>query len=275
MRPFALVLLVAIPQTLSAALGIVNAAVHQTEDGPVIATGADFLPGETVFYSFQVAGYNTSPVKKLRLNYRIETTDPKGVPIVDVAESVLDANLADEDKEWKPIIREAILIPSAAPPGIYRITAKVTDDISKTVATSETSFRVGGVAVEPSSELTVRNFGFYRSENEPRPIATPVFRPGDNLFAKFDITGFRYGDRNTIEVSYDVAVFTAEGKRLFEQPKAAEEKSFSFYPKPYVPGGMSLSLQPNMRPGQYTIVLTLHDEIGHQTHESKQTFQVE
>ncbi|MCU1260438.1 MAG: hypothetical protein JWO80_3323 [Bryobacterales bacterium] len=265
----------AAPQILSAALAISNAAVRQSEDGPPLATGADFTPGETVYFSFQVAGYNRSPMKKLRLNYRIEAFDPHGVLIAEPTQSILDANLTEEDSEWKPKIRDSIVIPTLAPAGTYKIAATVIDDISHAKAQSELTFRVNGHSVTPSTELMVKNFGFYRSDTDQQPIATPVYRPGDNLFARFDITGFRYGDRNTIGVSYDVAVVTAEGKQLYAQPKAAEEKSFSFYPKPYVPGGMSLSLQPNMRPGQYTIVLTIHDDVGHQTYESKQIFQVE
>jgi hypothetical protein len=89
------------------------------------------------------------------------------------------------------------------------------------------------------------------------------------------MTGFRYGDRNTIELSYDVAVQNPDGKVIYSQPNAAVEKSFSFYPKPYVPGGMSLSLQPDMRKGEYTVVLTVHDVMGHQNYETRHAFQVE
>ncbi len=254
---------------------MVNASVRQSEDGPPLAIDAEFIPGETAYFSFQVAGYNKSPMKKLRLNYRIEATDPKAVAIAEPVESILDANLAEEDSEWKPKIREAILIPPTAPPGVYKVVAEVTDDISHAKARAETSFRVAGHEVPSSQELAITNFGFYRSEAEQRPIPAAVYRPGDNLFARFDITGYRYGDHNTVDVSYDVAVLTAEGKQIYSQPKAAEEKSFSFYPKPYVPGGMSLSLQRNMPNGQYTIVLTVHDQVGSQTFESKQVFEVE
>jgi hypothetical protein len=65
------------------------------------------------------------------------------------------------------------------------------------------------------------------------------------------------------------------GKVLFTQAKAAEEKSLSFYPKAYVPGSMNLSLQKNIRPGEYTIVLTTRDHIGNQTHEDKGAFTIE
>jgi hypothetical protein len=190
-------------------------------------------------------------------------------------QSILDSEISEQDKEWKPKIRNEILIPPFAPPGKYKVVTTVTDDLAKLSATAETLFEVSGPVVEASPELTVRNFGFYRSEDDVKPIATAAYRAGDTLFARFDMAGFRLGERNTIDLAYDVAVLNPEGKQIYAQPNAAVEKSFSFYPKPYVPGGMNLSLQNDMAKGQYTLVLTVHDFVGKQNYETKRTFDVE
>ena len=257
---------------------MVSAGVRQIEDGPAVPLGTQFVPGETVYYSFQVTGYAAArdPEKrKVRLNYTINAFDPKGVKLIEPVESILDTTISEQDKEWKPKVRSEFLIPHFAPPGKYKVIATVTDDISKLTASVETLFEVSGRVVEPSPELTVRNFGFYRSEEDTKPIPTAAYRAGDMLFARFDMAGFRFGDRNTIDLSYDVAVLNPDGKEIYAQKDAAVEKSFSFYPKPYVPGGMNLSLQPNMRKGQYTVVLTVHDRVGNQNYEVKQPFDVE
>jgi hypothetical protein len=263
---------------VAANLQIVNAGARQMDDGP-LARDLAFVPGETVFYSFQVAGYGTTPgepeSRKVRLDYEINVFDPKGVPIIEKIQSVLDTVISDQDKEWKPKIRSEFLIPTFAPPGIYKIKVVLTDTIAKANAAVESSFEVSGRAVQPSTELTVRNFGFLRSDEDPAPLSVAAYRAGDSVFAHFDIAGFRYGPRNTIEVSYDVAVQNPEGKVIYSQPNAAVEKSYSFYPKPFVPGGMSLSLQANMRKGEYAVVLTVHDLVGKQEYELKKTFQVE
>ena len=266
-----------------AALQLVNAGIRQIEDGPPVPTGTQFVPGETVFYSVQVNGYTIAPPvsatepdsRKVHLSYKLDAFDPKGVRIVETVESVLDTTVSQQDKEWKPKIRAEILLPPFAPSGKYKVVIAVTDDLVKLSASSETAFEVSGMAVEPSTELTVRNFGFYRSEDDAKPISIAAYRSGDTLFARFNMTGFRFGDRNTIDLAYDVAVLNPEGKQIYEQPNAAVEKSFSFYPKPYVPGGMNLNLQPDMRKGRYTIVLTIHDLIGKQNYETRQTFEVE
>ena len=265
------------------ALTLVSAGVRQFEDGPTVAPGTQFVGGETVFYSVQISGYTVAPSttpgepdkRKVRLSYTIDAFDPKGVKIVDTVQSVLDTEISDQDKDWKPKVRHEILIPPFAPPGKYKIVTKLTDDIGRLSATAETPFEVSGFVVEPSSELTVRNFGFYRSEDDARPLPAAAYRAGDTLFARFNMVGFRLGERNTIDLAYDVAVLNPEGKQIYGQPNAAVEKSFSFYPKPYVPGGMNLSLQPDMAKGKYTIVLTVHDLVGKQNYETRQSFDVE
>jgi hypothetical protein len=270
-------------QSALAALQLVNAGVRQIEDGPAVPSGTPFVQGETVFYSVQVSGYTIAPPanpaepdnRKVHLSYTLDAFDPKGVKIVETVQSVLDTTISQQDKEWKPKIRTEILVPPFAPPGKYKVVIAVTDDLTKLIANSETTFEVSGITVESSPELIVRNFGFYRSEDDVKPIPTAAYRAGDTLFARFDMTGFRYGDRNTIDLAYDVAVLNPESKQIYAQPNAAVEKSFSFYPKPYVPGGMNLNLQPDMRKGQYTIVLTVHDFVGKQNYETRQTFDVE
>jgi hypothetical protein len=272
------VLLLILAQSCPAALQLVNAGVRQIEDGPSAPPGTQYVPGETVYYSVQVAGYGAAgdPEKrKIRLNYTIDAFDPRGVKLIETVQSILDTTISEQDKEWKPKVRSEILIPTFAPPGRYKVVTTVTDDISKLTATAETRFDVTGPTVESSPELTVRNFGFYRSEDDAKPIPISAYRAGDNLFARFNMTGFRFGERNTIDLAYDVAVLNPAGKQIYAQPNAAIEKSFSFYPKPYVPGGMNLSLQADMPKGQYTIVLTIHDFVGKQNYETRQTFEVE
>ena len=254
---------------------IVNAAPHETEDGPPLARGSQFQSSETVFYSFQVSSYAESPLKQVRLSYKIEAFDPQGVPIVEPIESVFDATLHDEDKRWMPKLRAPLAIPSVAPSGTYKIVTRVTDDISHLTTTAETTFEVAGHDVPASPDLIIRNLTFHRTDEDSHPLPVPAYRPGDTVFARFDIAGFRYAAANTIHVFYDVAVLNPAAKQIYTQPHAAEDRSFSFYPKPYVPGQMSLQLQKNMRPGEYTVVLTAHDEVGHQIAELRRPFAVE
>jgi hypothetical protein len=152
---------------------------------------------------------------------------------------------------------------------------QVTDDIGKTEASKDVPFTVRGHEVEPSDTLVVRNFHFFRSDEDPNPLANPVFRRGDAVWAKFDITGYKFGEGNMVEVAYGIAVLNSEAKVLFTQEQAAVEQGGSFYPKRYVPGQMSITTQSNMRPGEYYIVVKVEDRIGSQKSEAKEKFTVE
>jgi hypothetical protein len=174
-----------------------------------------------------------------------------------------------------PIVRETIQLPPLAPPGTYHIRAVVEDKLSKQSAKAEVSFTVRGRRVDPSDSLVVRNFRFLRSEEDQDALAEPSYRPGDSVWARFEITGFRYGPNNAMAVEYGVAVLGPSGDTVFSQPQAAVEKDQSFYPKRYVPGAFSLNLDKKVKPGAYTLVLTLQDEIGNQTNESRHSFRVE
>jgi hypothetical protein len=256
-------------------LQTVRAVISQSEDGPALPAGTDFQPGDIVFFSFQVENYRISPTGKVDLAGHIQAFDPKGIAIAPADEEVIGTSISDEDKEWKPKIRLQFQLPSIAQPGAYRIKYDVTDRQSRQSAASEMTFGVGGKGVEPASELTIRNLGFYRTQEEESPLKVVAYRPGDTVWVRFDAIGYKYGEQNAIDVAYDVAVLSPDGKQLYAQEDAAVERSQAYYPQPWVPGIFNLSLQPTMRPGTYTLVLTARDGVGKQMATAKAEFRVE
>jgi hypothetical protein len=255
-------------------LTIVNAAIRQMEDGAPLPSTFTYAPGELLFFSFQVTGYQAAD-DKVHLSYEIDAVDPKGVRFIEPIKGSVDATLAPQDKEWKPKVHPEIPLPPLAGSGTYKIVVRVTDDIGKKEASKDVPFSVRGHAVEPSDTLAVRNFHFYRSEEDPNALANPAFRRGDAVWARFDITGYKFGEGNMVEVAYGIAVLNSDGKVLFTQEQAAVEQGGSFYPKRYVPGQMSITTQSNMRPGDYFIVVKVEDRIGKQNCEAKEKFSVE
>jgi hypothetical protein len=255
-------------------LSIVNASIRQMEDGAPLPAGFVYTPGEILFFSFQVTGYKAAD-EKVHLSYQVNVLDPAGVPLMEPIKGVVDASLAPQDKEWKPKVHPEILLPPLAGSGSYKIVAEVVDDVAKTEARKELTFSVRGHDVEPSPALVVRNFRFYRTEDEPEPLRNAVYKAGDAIWARFDIIGYKFGEGNHVEVSYGIAVLNAEGKVLFSQEQAAVEQGGSYYPKRYVPGQMSLTTQSNMRAGDYFIVVKVEDRVGGQKYEAREKFRVE
>ncbi|HSW50981.1 MAG TPA: hypothetical protein VLH09_12435 [Bryobacteraceae bacterium] len=254
---------------------IVGVTVHQYEDGPAVPSGNRFIPGETVFVSFQVRGYSVSPDSKVLLTYRIEATDSGGVPLVEPDSGRIETEIAPQDKEWLPKVRYSALIPPHALPGKYRVAALVRDGRSATDAKVEVWFSVQAREVDTSGPFAVRNVRFFRSEEDQRPMATPAYRAGEAFWARFDITGFKLGDKNRVEVLYGVSIVSPAGKVLFSEPEAALEEDTSFYPRRHVPGVFSLTVQPKTTPGEYTLAVTARDLVGDQTAETRSTFRIE
>jgi hypothetical protein len=257
-------------------LSIVNLTLHQFEDGPSIPSSFAFVPGDTVFLSFQLTGYQSEGDDKVvKIEYHLDALDRTGVRLVETKNGQIKAELAAQDKEWKPKVRWEFLLPPLLDSGTYRLTMAVKDLISGQEASKETTLTVRGREVAQSETLVVRNFRFLRSEEDSAPLASPSYRPGDVVWARFDITGFKLAEKNQMHVEYDISVLSPSGKNLYTQQNAAVEKQPSFYPKRYVPGTLSLNLQPTIKPGEYTIQLNLRDEVGKQIAESRHAFRIE
>ena len=276
--PFALLALaiLALAFPLGAqSLKVSRPVVSRSEDGPALENGAAFQPGDMVFFSFQVENYRMGLTGKVQLAGHIEVFDVNGTPIMPRDEESIGTTLSQEDKDWKPKMPSWIQIPSIAAPGNYTIRFEAVDQQSHQTASGEVAFPVGGKGVERSQTLVIRNLGFYRSQEDETPLKVAAYRPGDMLWVRFDLTGYKYGEQNSIDTGYDVEVLSPEGKQLFAEEDAAVEKSQSFYPQPWVPAEFNLELQSNMTKGTYTLVITAHDAVGNQMAVQRAEFKVE
>ncbi len=258
-----------------APLSIVKATLHQYEDGPALPPEFIFAPGETVFLDFQIQGYKVSPESRVHLQGRVEAVDAGGVLLAETFQREIKTELSPEDKDWLPRVGHSIPVPSLGDPGTYRLRIAVSDLLASSEAKAEIPFRVGGRQVAPSDTLVVRNFRFLRSEEDRDALAVATYRPGEALWARFDIRGYKYGEGNRIDVEYGLEVLGPTGKSLHAEARAAVEQSASFYPKRYLPGSLSLNLQSNARAGDYTIVLRVRDQIGRQVCETRHAFKIE
>jgi hypothetical protein len=279
MRAYILLgLLITLPglgQETAKPFAVADPILQQFEDGPPLAADYKFLPGETVFFSFQVQGYQPSPERQVRLSYAIETLDGDRIRLAEPSSEKLETTISDLDKDWLPRIRYSVPLPPYALPGEYRIAARVTDELNGHQAAAEAKINVGGRAVEKSDSLTLRNFRFLRGEDDAAPLSPAAYKSGDSLFARFDVTGYKIGDKNRILVVCGMSIVAPSGKEMFSEPRAAVDEEETFYPKRYFLGAFSLNVQPKTTPGVYTLVISVRDEVGGQTYQSRQPFRIE
>ncbi len=277
--PILFALAIAIP-AWGADLAAVGIQLHDYEDGPPIPAGQAFRASETVFLSFQISGFQPTEDDHIQLGYEIAATDPAKLPLGPVKTGKIEAELAPEDKkqgkQWMPKVRFQIQLPVTPAAGTYNIQVHLDDKINGSKQTIDVPFQVEASGVAPGSALTIQNFRFLRSESDKdRLPAGGAFRPGDAVWARFDITGYKFGPNNRYEVKYGLTLLDAAAKVLFSNPDAAQDKNESFYPRTFIPGEFSVNLDKNITSGDYTLIVVLSDPIGSQRFQSAHVFRVE
>jgi hypothetical protein len=274
---FALSALAAAPGKLV----IVHPAVHQIEDGPDLSPEQRFLPGETVYFDFQIAGFSKvedrpTDTQRVSLTWTVDVKDAAGRDLVTRKSGKITDDLRQEDKDWKPKARAEILIPPHAPAGSYTVHMTATDAVAGGSSTAgDYTFRVAGHPAVSAESLTIAGLGFYRSDEDSKPIQPAAYRPGDTFWNRFEIDGFKRGEGNRYDVSYGATVLRANGQTLFHQEEGATDKGESFYPKQWLGAGFSLALEKNLAPGPYALIIKARDRIGNQETEARQNFTVE
>jgi hypothetical protein len=259
----------------AAQLQTAGPVVSQFEDGPPLAGDQKLVVGETAFFRFGAVNFKTADDGKVQITGHAQVFDSRGVAIMPIDEIAIATSLRQEDKDWRPIFRSQFQLPGIAPPGTYKVRYDAVDQQTHQRASAEAAFEVDGPDVPASPALTIPRITFHRTQDDEAPLGVAAYRPGDMVWVRFDVTGYKYGEQNAIDVAYDVAVLAADGKQLYAQQDAAVEKSQAIYPQPWVPGAFSLTLQPDMAKGTYTISVTARDAVGKQTVTEKADFKVE
>jgi len=261
-------------------LAFERVALHQYEDGPLLPASHEFLPGETVWFSARIAGFESQIAgdnRNVKLSWQVRIMDPDGVPVEPPKSGRLDESLRTQDKDWVPKFVVSFLLPSFIPGGNYHIPVTVKDELAGgSEISGDLEFHVRGENIEPSASFVIRNFRFLRNETDAEALKPPVvYRPGATLWARFEMAGYKFEANHKFSVDYGLAVLDADGKELFGQAEAAAESKESFYPQLRVPGALSLHLDPNVPVATYTLVVTVRDKVGGQTAEQRETFRVE
>lgn len=265
----------------AAAIAIADARLLTYDDGPPLREGERTGPGDGVWVTARLSGYSVKvdedkDKRFIHLTYRFEVVDPDGVALIEPKTEKIETDLAREDKAWQPKIRFNFVLPPLPDSGVHRVVLTVTDEFNKTSAKRELPFQVQGYAVEKSDKLTARNIRFQRREEDAAPLNPAVYKAGDTVWLRFDMTGYKIGERNAFDVAYGLEVLrSSDQKSLYAEPNAAREKDATFYRKRYLQGALSLNLTKDLAKGEYAIILRLRDDLGGQSYESRHPFTVE
>jgi len=255
-------------------LAISGAMLHeQREDGPQLSVGYEYVPGELLYLSFRVSGYS---VKKdaVDLRWQMYLTDPDGLLLAPIENAAIKQELSVHDKDWLPKVEQTMPLPPELYAGHYAIHLRVADELAQTTAEQVLDFHVRGRAPEKLPGIIVRGVRFYHGEDDPVPMEPAIYKPGETLWAHFEITGYSFGEHNAFDIEYGLAVYGPSGDLLYEQPVAAQEHDAPFYPKRWLLGGFSLSISVNQPAGEYRVTVKARDKIAKSSTEQSASFQV-
>ncbi len=261
-------------------LAIVDAGVEQSEDAPFVPSDYQFLPGDFVYFTFQIAGFSVKSdeaqdIRRISLSYVVTPQDAKGVPLTSPNSGVVKADLNPEDKNWMPKRRVSFLLPSFIAAGEFHVHVVVKDLLADNETAKDFPFRIGGLTVRPSGTIAVENFRFLRQENDRVPLEMAAYRSGDTIYTSFEMVGFEVGPQNHYHVAYGVTVLRPNGKPFLDQPRASEYENTSFYPAQFIPGTFAVTTSADTPKGEYVIVLTVRDLISNQSCQTKEAFSIE
>lgn len=263
-----------------ARLAIVEAGVEASEDAPFASASYEFLPGDYLYFTFQIAGFsiqslNRNEVRKISLTYQVTPEDAHGTPLTEPVSDSIQDELSNEDKNWTPKRRASFLLPSYVSSGEFHVHLVARDLVGKTEVARDYPFRIGGVSIEPSDSVNVQHFAFLRRESDREALEIPAYSPGDTVFARFDMAGFKLASGNTYELEYGLSVIQPSGKPFLDAPRAAELKSTSFYPAQYLPGVIRINTPATSAKGEYVLTLVVRDLVANTKYETKKSFSIE
>jgi hypothetical protein len=267
-------------ETAHSSLAFVQAGVESSEDAPFASPNYEFLPGDYLYFTFQIAGFsiqslNRDEVRKISLTYQVTPEDSHGKPLTEAVSDAIAAEISAEDKNWTPKRRVSFLLPSYIAAGEFHIHLIAKDLVGKTEIAKDYPFHVGGVIIEPADSVNVQHFEFLRRENDREALSVAAYTPGDTVFARFDMAGFKLADGNTYQLEYGLSVIQPNGKLFLDAPRGAELKSTSFYPAQYLPGVIRINTPANSAKGEYVLTLIVRDLIGNTKYETKRSFSIE
>lgn len=268
-----------LPST-EAALSVINAGVSSSEDALFVAPDYQFLPGELLYLTFEMAGFAIQTeargeVRKIALHYQLTPVDDHNRALAPTESGDIETELSPEDKNWIPKRRASFSLPSFVAAGTFHVHVVVKDSFAKTETTHDIPFTIGGTKIVPASSMKVENFRFERRESDTEPLSVPAYSPGDTVYARFDMTGFHLGPENAFHVTYALTVFAPDGKPYIQAPNAADIASKSEYPAQFIPGSVELNIGKESARGEYVLVLIARDLLGNEQNEIKQAFSIE
>ena len=257
-------------------LAIVETVLLDGEDGYPIPADSIFYPGETVYLEFKMDGFRVNDDYRMKTQYRVDFLGPTGIRFAISQAGDISEEIFPQDEDWLPVVRVSPRLPQFAESGAFKIVVTAIDRLAGNDETTlEFPVYVRGENVETGKTLTIRNLVFSLGKGG-EAVAEPVYKAGDTVWARFDITGYFLAEDNSFDVESSLEVTEAEGdpEKVLFRFESSGERGRPFYPRRRLPAEFRLDLDDDLAPGAYAVLISVRDKLGDATFESQRTFTV-
>lgn len=264
----------------AADLKIIDLTLRQFDGGPAWVPNYQPAAGESFAFDFRIDGIASIEGEfedTFKLRFHAELLDEAGKPFAKPIDGAASGAITPEDKkkEWKPKLSGEFQLPPLLREQPATLQVTVEDLVAKSKIIAKRTITIEGPEIPSDAALSASNFRFLRSDADGEALAVAAYNQGDTVWGRFEIVGFAATPEGAVDLSYGLSVANSAGKVMYTQDVAAEEKKRFDYPPSYVPGIVSLQLQRNTPPGDYTIRLTVTDGNATKAVSSDHIFRIE
>jgi hypothetical protein len=207
-----------------------------------------FLPGDSLFLSFEIDGITIDEAGKVRYSTSTEITDSNGKVVFRGPARDLEA-LAMLGGAKLPAYAQ-VDVGLDQPPGEYAVKVTVTD-----LATKKSQ------ALTQKFGVLERGFGMIRPTLTCDPegqVPAGIFVPGQSLWLNFVVVGFGRDDKKQPHVTFEMRILDGEGRPTVARPFTGKIQEGVPASATALPAQFLLALN---RAGQFTAELKVTDQV--------------
>jgi len=205
------------------------------------------LPGDLVWFAFDVKNAKTDGQGKAKISLSYEVTDPQGQPLF--KEGPVMGELVDFLSSGNFPGNMHLDVPLDAKPGLYEIKLTVTDVTAKKDAVFQAKGKVR------AAEFGIVRVGVFADPagRVPSPAVGVV---GQNLFVRFAAIHFSR-EKKDAQIEASLKVLDGEGKNILSLPMTKTLTAVG--ESPWAPGDFGVTLN---RVGDFTVEIHANDKIA-------------
>lgn len=233
---------------------------HFTKGPTGKTVGSTFEPGKEAFLQFRLGPVASNKQGHVDTQVNFVVKDSQGRPLLEpVLLELKEPFPGGGNGRGELPINFKLRLPAYVEGGDYIIEVVAIDRLGKQEIQDKIPFQVKGPKIPKGASLGVQD---YRFRGEEGVKAEPDYRPGETVYSKFNVLGFKLGEKNDVKLRLSLLVLDQKGQILLDRPNLLSIAEGFFYPPSYFPVNTRVNLAPGASAGNYTLNYSLHDEVA-------------